>query len=68
MVALYALHYNYCRVHGALKVTPAMEAGLSDQVRDLGWMVGLIDANAPKPSKPGPKSGTRYKPRRPKSN
>lgn len=28
MVALYALHYNYCRIHSTLKVTPAMEAGL----------------------------------------
>ena len=67
MVALYALHYNYCRIHGALKVTPAMEAGLSGTVRDLEWIVGLIDANAPKPNRPGPKPGTRYRPRR-KSN
>ncbi len=62
MVALYALHYNYCRVHSTLKVTPAMEAELSDTVHDLEWIVGLIDANAPKPNKPGPKPGTRYKP------
>ena len=67
MVALYALHYNFCRVHGTLKVTPAMEAGLCDTVRDLEWIVGLVDANAPKPSKPGPKPGTVYKPRQ-KSN
>ena len=68
MVGLYALHYNYCRIHATLKVTPAMEAGLSDKVRDLEWIVGLIDANAPRPDKPGPKLGTRYRPRRPKSN
>lgn len=68
MVALYALHYNYCRIHATLKVTPAMEAGLSEEVRDLEWIVGLIDANAPKPNKPGPKPGTRYKPRGEKSN
>lgn len=64
MVALYALHYNFCRIHKTLRVTPAMEAGLSDTVRDLEWIVGLIDANAPKPNKPGPKPGTRYKPRK----
>lgn len=63
MVALYALHYNYCRIHSSLQVTPAMEAGLETTVRDLEWIVGLIDANAPKPNKPGPKPGTRYKPR-----
>jgi IS1 family transposase len=27
-VALYFMHYNYCRVHSTLRVTPAMEAGL----------------------------------------
>ena len=67
MVALYALHYNYCRIHSTLKVTPAMEAGLCDTAHDLEWIVGLIDANAPKPNKPGPKRGTVYKPRQ-KSN
>lgn len=66
MVALYALYYNFCRIHGTLKVTPAMEAGLSDTVRDLEWIVGLIDANAPMPNKPGPKPGTRHKPRKTK--
>jgi hypothetical protein len=32
MVALYFMHYNYCRVHKTLRVTPAMEAGLADHV------------------------------------
>jgi IS1 family transposase len=31
-VALYFMHYNYCRVHKSLRVTPAMEAGLADHV------------------------------------
>jgi len=31
-VALYTMHYNFCRVHKTLRVTPAMEAGLSDHV------------------------------------
>ena len=31
-VALYFLHYNFCRVHKTLRVTPAMEAGLTDHV------------------------------------
>ena len=52
---LYFLHYNFCRVHKTLRVTPAMEAGIDDTVRDLEWIVGLIDANAPAPAKPGPK-------------
>ena len=25
-IAIYTMHYNYCRVHKTLRVTPAMEA------------------------------------------
>ena len=38
----------------SLRVTPAMEAGISDTVHDMEWIVGLIDANAPAPKKRGP--------------
>lgn len=61
MVSLYTVHFNFCRIHKSLRVTPAMEAGLSDTLHDLEWIVSLIDAAAPKPNKPGPKKGTRYK-------
>ena len=60
MVALFALHYNFCRIHTTIKVTPAMEAGLDHTVRDCEWIVGLIDDMAPEPQKPGPKPGTKY--------
>ena len=61
MLHLYFVHYNFCRVHKTLRVTPAMEAGLDNSVRDYEWIVGLIDANAADPAKPGPKPGTKYK-------
>jgi len=35
MLALYILHYNFCRIHKTLRVTPAMAAGISDTVRDM---------------------------------
>lgn len=35
MLAIYFMYYNYCRVHQTLRVTPAMEAGLADQVSGL---------------------------------
>ena len=35
MVALYTVFYNFCRIHKTLRVTPAMEAGLSDTVHDM---------------------------------
>ena len=31
-VALHFMHYNFARVHQTLRVTPAMEAGVSDHV------------------------------------
>jgi len=31
-VALYVAYYNLCRVHLTLRVSPAMEAGLTDHV------------------------------------
>lgn len=52
MLALYFLHYNFCRVHKTLCCTPAMAADLGTTVRDLEWIVGLIDARAPKPNRP----------------
>ena len=52
MVSLYTLHYNFCRIHKTLRVTPAMEIGLTDTVHDMEWIVGMIDARIPKPEPP----------------
>ena len=41
-VSLYAVHYNFCRVHQTLRVTPAIEAGLATRVWDVQDIVGLI--------------------------
>jgi IS1 family transposase len=39
--ALYAAWYNFCRVHQTLRITPAMQLGVTDHV----WSIGeLIDA------------------------
>ena len=43
-VALHFMHYNFCRVHQTLRVTPAMEAGIADHVWSIGEIVGLLDA------------------------
>ena len=64
MMHLFAVHYNFCRIHSSLQVTPAMEAGLTDTLLDYEWIVRLIDTVSPKPKKPGPKKGTKYKPRK----
>jgi len=44
-VALYAVHYNFCRVHQTLRVTPAMEAGLTTRIYDVQDIVGLLQAS-----------------------
>ena len=31
-IALQFAHYNFCRVHQTLRVTPCMEAGITDHV------------------------------------
>jgi hypothetical protein len=36
------MHYNFARVHQTLRVTPAMEAGISDHVWTLDEIVGLL--------------------------
>ncbi|MDE0226328.1 MAG: IS1 family transposase [Gammaproteobacteria bacterium] len=52
MVNLFFLHYNFCRIHKTLRVTPAMEAGIETTVRDAKWIAELIAARAPKPNRP----------------
>jgi hypothetical protein len=42
-VALHFMHYNFCRVHQTLRVTPAMEAGLAGHVWGIEELVGLLD-------------------------
>jgi IS1 family transposase len=54
MVAIHAVYYNFARVHKTLRVTPAMEAHLSDHVWTLEEIVAFADSYAPKPGKRGP--------------
>lgn len=42
-IALFFCYYNFCRIHSSLRVTPAMEAGLSDHVWSLEELIGLLD-------------------------
>ena len=46
-VALYFFHYNFCRVHSSLRVTPAMEAGLTDHVWTLAELCSLLPEKKP---------------------
>jgi IS1 family transposase len=44
-VSLHFMHYNFGRIHKTLRVTPAMQAGVSDHV----WSLEEIAALVPKP-------------------
>lgn len=64
MLSLYFVHYNFCRQYkGIGGLSQATAAGVSDTLHDMEWIVGLIDASAPKPGPLGP-----YKKRAKNSN
>jgi hypothetical protein len=42
--ALHYMHCNFCRVHKRLRVTPAMEAALTDHIRTLEEVAQLLEA------------------------
>lgn len=41
-LALHFAYYNFCKVHQSLRVTPAMQAGLSDHVWEITELVALL--------------------------
>jgi len=41
-VALHFMHYNFCRIHQSLRVTPAMEAGVTDHVWGIEEIINLL--------------------------
>lgn len=42
-LALYFMHYNFCRTHRSVKTTPAMKAGLTDRIWTLYDLANLPD-------------------------
>jgi hypothetical protein len=59
MVSLHFMHYNFCRIHKSLPVTPAMAAGITERLWSVEDIVDLLDVAEEAPKKRGP-----YKPRR----
>jgi IS1 family transposase len=43
-LALHYMYYNFCRIHKTLRVTPAMEAGVTDHVWSIEEIVKLVVA------------------------
>jgi IS1 family transposase len=53
-VALFTTYYNFVRIHKTLRVTPAIAAGVTDRLWEIGNIVALVEAADVKPSKRGP--------------
>ena len=53
-LALYFVFYNFVKIHKTLRVTPAMQAGLTDRVWEWEDVLAMIDARKPAPKKRGP--------------
>jgi len=51
-ISLYFAYYNFCRVHQTLRITPAMEAKLTDHVWSVEELVALLPE--PQGKKRGP--------------
>ena len=55
-VSLHAMYYNFCKIHGTLQVTPAMEAGVTKKLWNVEDIVKLIEeteeAERPKTRRP----------------
>ena len=42
-LAIHYMYYNFARIHQSIRVTPAMEAGISDHVWTLAEIIALLD-------------------------
>ena len=47
-VALHMMYYNFVKLHSKLKVSPAMAAGVSNKLWEIGDIVGLIETEEAK--------------------
>lgn len=52
-VALFTTYYNFVRIHKTLRMSPAMAAGVTDHLWEIGDIVALVEAIDAKPGKRG---------------
>jgi hypothetical protein len=53
-VALHMMCYNFVKIHTKLRMSPAMAAGVSNTLWEIGDIVKLVEAAEAKPAKRGP--------------
>ncbi len=50
-VVLYVAHYNLCRVHEKIRMTPAMALGVAVHIWDIGELIeAALAGDAPQPT------------------
>ena len=42
-LSIYFMHYNFCRIHTTLRVTPAMAAYVSQKLRSMDDVVKVVE-------------------------
>jgi 3-methyladenine DNA glycosylase/8-oxoguanine DNA glycosylase len=52
-VALFTTYYNFVRIHKTLRTSPAMAAGVTDRLWEIGDIVALVEATDTQPGKRG---------------
>jgi IS1 family transposase len=53
-VALHMMYYNFVRIHSKLRMSPAMAAGVTDQLWEIGDIAALVGAAEEAPRQRGP--------------
>jgi IS1 family transposase len=53
-VALHFMYYNFCKLHKAHRLTPAMAAGVTNRLWEIADIAALVEAADLKPGKRGP--------------
>jgi IS1 family transposase len=53
-VALHMMYYNFVRIHKTLRVTPAMAAGVTDRLWEIGDIANLVEDAEAAPKARGP--------------
>jgi len=53
-VALHFMYCNFVRIHQTLRVSPSMQAGLTDRLWSINDLIAACEAYMPKPAKRGP--------------
>ncbi len=59
-IGLHIAHYNLCRVHETLRVTPAMQVGVTDHIWTLGELVEAATSTEKRPPAPETPKPTPY--------